>query len=260
MAYQGNYRTWARLAGEDLDDLTAGTGQLFKAVKGVDGKLANDGKTAIGILQYTGKTNEGITLGYDGIQKFVAGAAISSGDALLTVTTSGYFTNAGSGSWVVGKSLSNVASGAVGTGIFNFANPVPFDFSSGYQADFETIEFSAQADLSAAGAVGKGISINDGDFADSSELADGVLVTGTASGSTSICRAIGKVTARAGNVITINRSLKVTSGWFLDADSGDIIVGRSLAASAAGNSGSTFDAVVNFATPHYATSSLDVMY
>ena len=53
--------------------------------------------------------------------KFTAGAAVSPGRR-LTVTTSGYFVEADSGSYVVGRCLdSAVGSGSVGTGAFNFA-------------------------------------------------------------------------------------------------------------------------------------------
>lgn len=123
MAVQGNYNTWALIAAEDLNNLNAGTGHLFKAINAQTRKLATGGLAACGILQEGGATNEHITIGINGVQKFVAGGAVSSADTFLTVTTSGYFTAAGSGDYVVGKSLFTVASGAVGTGLFNFANP-----------------------------------------------------------------------------------------------------------------------------------------
>jgi hypothetical protein len=55
------------------------------------------------------------------VLKFTAGDAVSKGSR-LTVNGSGYFVEAVSGSYVVGRCLDTaVASGAVGTGAFNFA-------------------------------------------------------------------------------------------------------------------------------------------
>jgi hypothetical protein len=266
MAVENKIMTWTFKAQADIDDLTAGSGDIFKAVSNAAGDIASTGQDAIGILQFVGKDTEHVTFAHAGISKFTVNAAISSADVPLTVTTSGYFAEADSGDYVVGKFLegtnraTTLSSGSVGTGLFNFANKILLDSDSGHIAAYEVHEFSAKADLSTAGDLNKAISINDGDFADTSNDADGVLYTGTVSGGTSAARMMGKLDVRAGNVITINRSLKVTSGWFLDADSGDLIVGRALAASAAGNSGGTVAAVVNFATPHYATSCLDVQY
>ena len=73
-------------------------------------------------------------------------------------------------------------------------------------------------------------------------------------------RGTGRMLIRAGDVITEGRSLKVTSGWLLHANSGDVVVGRALQASAAANSGGTIFGEMNFANPHYATSCLDIMY
>jgi len=121
MAVEGRYFTWTLAAGEDLADLEPGTGHLFKAVALDDGKIAQDGREAGGILLYGGRQDEHVTLGYAGILKFTAGAAVAKGTR-LTVANSGYFTSAVSGSYVVGRCLDTaVASGAVGTGAFNFA-------------------------------------------------------------------------------------------------------------------------------------------
>ncbi len=121
MAVEGQYFAWTIAAGEDLDDFTPGSGTLFKAVALDDGKVANNGREAGGILVYGGKTAEHVTLGYAGVLKFTAGASIGVGKR-LTVTTSGYFIEAASGSYVVGRCLdSTVGSGSVGTGAFNFA-------------------------------------------------------------------------------------------------------------------------------------------
>lgn len=121
MAVEGQYFAWTIEAGEDLDDYTPGTGTLFKAVALDDGRLANDGREAGGILVYGGEGGEHVTLGYAGVLKFTAGAAVGAGRR-LTVTTSGYCVEAGSGTYVVGRCLDTaVGSGSVGTGAFNFA-------------------------------------------------------------------------------------------------------------------------------------------
>jgi hypothetical protein len=123
MAVEGRYFTWTLAAGEELADLQPGTGHLFKAVALDDGKIAQDGREAGGILLYGGRQDEHVTLGYAGILKFTAGAAVGKGNR-LTVSGSGYFSEAVSGSYVVGRCLDTaVASGAVGTGAFNFATP-----------------------------------------------------------------------------------------------------------------------------------------
>lgn len=123
MAIQGKHETWAMIAGEDMDDLTAGTGHIFKAVALDDQKIAANGLEAGGVLTQVGKNNEHVTLAVRGIMKFTAGGAVTAG-ARVTVTTSGYFTAAGSGDYVVGRALeAAVASGAVGHGLFDFANP-----------------------------------------------------------------------------------------------------------------------------------------
>lgn len=111
-------------AAEDLSNLVKGTGAIFKAVAADDRKLAANGLEAVGIICYGGESGNHITLDTAGIGKFTAGGAVSAG-ARLTVSGSGYFIAATSGSYVVGRALETaVASGAVGTGIFNFATPV----------------------------------------------------------------------------------------------------------------------------------------
>jgi len=121
MSVEGRYFTWTIPAGEDLDDLTPGAGDLFKAVALDDGQIAADGREAGGILLYGGRSAEHVTLGYLGVMKFAAGGAVAKGKR-LTVTTSGFFVEASSGSYVVGRCLdAAVSSGAIGTGAFNFS-------------------------------------------------------------------------------------------------------------------------------------------
>ena len=122
MSVEGRNFTWTIAAGEDLDDLTPGTGDLFKAVALDDGQIAANGREAGGILIYGGRSAEHVTLGYLGVLKFAAGAAVTTGRR-LTVAASGYFVEAASGSYVVGRCLdADVASGTIGTGAFNFSN------------------------------------------------------------------------------------------------------------------------------------------
>ena len=121
MSVEGRNFTWTIPAGEDLDNLTPGSGVIFKAVALDDGQPAMNGLEAGGILLYGGKANENVTLGYQGVMKFTSGAAVIKGRR-LTVTTSGYFIEAASGSYIVGRCLdTGVSSGAIGTGVFNFA-------------------------------------------------------------------------------------------------------------------------------------------
>ncbi len=121
MAVEGHYSAWTIAAGEDLDDFTPGTGDLFKAVALDDGQIANNDREAGSILLYGGKSNEHVTLGYAGVLKFTAGGTVAAGKR-LTVAGSGYMVEAGSGTYIVGRCLETaVSSGSVGTGAFNFA-------------------------------------------------------------------------------------------------------------------------------------------
>ena len=122
MAYSGKFETITIQASEALTDLTAGTGEIYKAV-GTTGAITGAPRSALGILQYGADDGGHVTLGYFGKMKFVAGGAVSAGRG-VTVTTSGYFTQAGSGDVIVGRAIDTaVASGAVGTGLFNFVTP-----------------------------------------------------------------------------------------------------------------------------------------
>ena len=260
MAVENKHFTWSFVAGEDMDSLNKGTGALHKAVDGAK-TIAANGSEAIGLLKYVGKSDEHVTIAPMGITKYVASAAISAG-AVLTVTTSGYITTADSGSVVVGKNLNTaVASGAIGTGIFDFSNTAGFDSSSGHVSTYEEFGFTTQNDLSGAGDSNKFVNFVGGDFGASANVTGGVLLTGTASGTTSTGRVSGIVLVRAGGVFTVGQSVTcAASGWAAVANSGDLIIGRAVAASAAGNSGSTFKIALNAATPHYATNCFDVQY
>ena len=258
MAFENRQVSFSYTAGENHDNLTAGSGALYKAIAINDQKFANNGLEASGILIYGAKSGEYATAVISGISKFTAGAAITAGQQ-LTVSTSGYITAAASGDAVVGMNWeSSVASGAIGTGVFQFGTNPAFDVASGTRAG--QVSFTSQADLTVALAQYKAITVSSGDFA-SAPTAGAILYTGTASGSTSFGRSVGQVTARAGGVILNGQSLTAAaSGWVVAANSGQVIIGRALSASAAANSGSTFTAMVNFATPHFATNCFDVMY
>lgn len=123
MAVRNKNLTWHIAAGGDLQDLTAGTGKIFKAVALDDGDIAANGQEAGGILEYVGNTGDHVTLAISGISKFTAAAAVAAG-ARMTVTGSGYMTTATSGSYIIGRNLETaVTSGSVGTGFFDFSVP-----------------------------------------------------------------------------------------------------------------------------------------
>jgi len=116
MVWGGEYETLTIVALEALDT------HQYQAVALDDGKVANNGSEAIGILLNKPKINEHATLAYKGISKFRAGGAITKGKR-MTVATSGYFTTAGSGYYTVGRALETVTSGSIGVGAFDFTNP-----------------------------------------------------------------------------------------------------------------------------------------
>jgi hypothetical protein len=243
-------------ATESLNDPTKGTGHIYKAINVASGQITGDAQAAGGILTQPATNGSNIAFTVAGVAKYTAGGTVSANNE-LTVTTSGYFTAAASGDYIVGKAYADSTSGSVGTGMFDFSKNPKVDTTSAYIATYETVGVAATEDLS--GAVSKAIS-GAGVIADGSNEALGILEAATNSGATGLIRPTGLVPWKAGNVIGIGDSLKVTSGWALAADSGDLVVGRAMQASAAGNSGSTFTAAVDFASPHYATSCLDVQY
>lgn len=115
--HQGKFETVSIDAGADL------SAAQYKAVV-VGGTIAAD-STAIGLLQNKpAASGRAATVGYAGLMKAYAAAAITAG-ARLTVTTSGYVTTATSaqidGGFVVGKALAAANSGDLFPGLFNFA-------------------------------------------------------------------------------------------------------------------------------------------
>ena len=129
MSIQNKYMSWTFKASNALDNLVAGTGHLYKAVSNGAGDIAASGDKASGILQQGGPANGHVSFGYAGLMKFTTGAAISSKDVALTVTTSGYMVEATSGTFIVGRYLGgtnnavSISSGSVATGMFDFTKP-----------------------------------------------------------------------------------------------------------------------------------------
>lgn len=100
-------------------DLTANA-SMYKALA-VGGTIAANNSTAFGLQQSKAKTGEGVTVGYFGEMKAVAGAAISAGGKLM-ITTSGFVITATSGTIGIGKALEAANSGDLFRGLFDFTN------------------------------------------------------------------------------------------------------------------------------------------
>ena len=243
---QERWEPYTLVAGENLDDVTPGTGDLFKAISIDDGIHSANGAEAGGILQYGGQSGEHVTIGYMGVMKFTAGGAITAGDRMV-VTNSGYILTQQSGSHVVGRcGRTDVASGEVGVGIFNFLTPDFLETESSFNIDFGNFEeMTTQNDLSGI-ARGFGVDINGGDIAAAGAPCKGVLLTGVASGDAAMVQVAGKVEMRAGNVILQGQEVRcAASGWFVAAVADDYVFARAIDASAAGGSGGLFTGVVN---------------
>ncbi len=84
----------------------------------LDGLIAETTLPAIGLLQNKPLNGDHMTVGYKGQMKAFAGAAINS-DAQLGVTTSGFIIAVTTSAYI-GKTLVQVASGDLFTGIFDF--------------------------------------------------------------------------------------------------------------------------------------------
>ena len=258
MSQMGNFVPYTIASATSLFNTIAGVGNLYKAMT-MAGVPANNAHPngAMGILQTYGWSGDNVTLGLAGHMKYVAGATVTSG-ARLTVTTSGYFISAVSGSPIVGMNLrQGVASGMVGNGYFNaFTNPVPFTTGSWDTYDF--LSFGAQVDLSAAAAVGLGVNVASGSLATGSSAAGqafatfgGVLVAGTVSGGTSWAKTAGTALARASGTIVFGDPITVASGGlFTVAASGAGVSGGQAIASAV--SGATFR--LRLGVPHVLTT------
>ena len=118
MSFQGRYAPFNFAAGEALNTV----GHEGVAIALADGKVANNGQEARGILMSKPANGQQGQIGINGIMKFRAGGAVAVG-ATLTVTTSGYFTVSASGDYLVGHCGETAAtSGSLATGIFHFAS------------------------------------------------------------------------------------------------------------------------------------------
>jgi len=201
-------------AGEDLNS------HQFLAVCIDDGKVANNGEEATGILLNKPKSGEHATLAYIGEIDFFAGAAISKGNK-LTVTTSGYIITADSSDTVVGEAKEAITSGSLGTGFFCFPN-----------ASIPSKRAQYPITCTLAAAAGTAYNLKDGQTADNGEEACGVVVSALSSGGTGemtvggLCQGLGDKAhaSSAGDPLTVT-----TSGYFLPADSGDYICARAMA-------------------------------
>lgn len=118
MSYANKQNTTTIQVKENLNT----TGHQFKAIALDDGKVANNGLEAGGILLNKPKNNEFATLVVSGEAKFKAGAGLSIG-ARLTIATSGWFTASVSGDYYMGRAKEAVTSGSTGVGFFNFSAP-----------------------------------------------------------------------------------------------------------------------------------------
>jgi hypothetical protein len=96
-------------AGEALN--TAGHEGVAIAL--ADGKVANSGDEAVGILASKPESGEHGSIIIMGIGKGRAGAALTKGQR-LTVSTSGYFTAAASGDYHAARAMEAITSGSLG--------------------------------------------------------------------------------------------------------------------------------------------------
>jgi hypothetical protein len=184
---------------------------LYHAFAVVDGQLAANAEEASGILLSKPYTNEFATIGYHGEMKFAAGGAIAKGGK-ITVTTSGWFTAAGSEDTVVGEAKLAVTSGSIGTGFFQFASVVD-----------RTNFFVKEVTPASVFIAGTAYCLGDNLQADNGREAAGVAPSALTSGTAGDVVVFGIVNVRmdpakvssAGDVLTV-----ATSGYFTVADSG----------------------------------------
>jgi hypothetical protein len=102
-------------------DLTAASA-LHKAISLISGTITPTALAAIGVLKSNGLSGNNVSVCYWGITKVSAGAAVSTAGYPLTVTTSGWFTAATSGQFVVGRSLATATSGDLLSAMVDFTN------------------------------------------------------------------------------------------------------------------------------------------
>ena len=207
--------------------LESSTAAQYHAIAFNDGLLANNGEEASGILLNKPASGEFATLGVSGEIKYAAGAAITKG-AKLTVATSGWFTTANSYDAIVGEAKYTVTSGSIGTGLFSFAGAI-------YAGSPWVIPVTAAAVITA----GCAVDLSDYKVADASDACDGIAMS-TAALSGTINVAVGGIaTALMGAVTAVaGMTLKATtSGYFVEADSGDMCNAKCITDTASGLTG-----------------------
>lgn len=118
LTFNSQAMTVTLTAGEDLNDYTEGTGDIYKAIAGDDGQIAANGSEAIGILVYGAASGNQVTVVTAGPTKCTAGGAVTKGNP-LTVSASGYITVAASGNAIVGQALETTTSGSIFKAQFN---------------------------------------------------------------------------------------------------------------------------------------------
>ena len=119
MTVEGKHESMAVVAGEDMNTEAF----QYHAVALDDGKIANNGLEAIGILKGKPKSGDHMQVAYKGRIKYRAGGAITA-PARVTINTSGWITAGASGDYIVGRAISTVTSGSIGDGLFDFTAPV----------------------------------------------------------------------------------------------------------------------------------------
>lgn len=102
-------------------DLTAASA-MHHAISLISGTITPTARESIGVLKSNGLSGNHVAVCYQGITKVAAGAAVGSAGAPLTVTTSGWFTGATSGMYVVGRSLASGSSGDLIAAMVDFKN------------------------------------------------------------------------------------------------------------------------------------------
>lgn len=207
------------------EDLSA-AGAQFHGVAFADGKLANNADECSGILQNSPASGDHAALVYAGESKYAAGGAISAGGK-ITVSTSGWFTSAGSNDTVVGEAKNTVTSGSLGTGIFEFANVG--NAASGVIFGVTTAE-SVLA--------GKAYALVDNKLANNAGEAAGILVAAIGTSGTGDIVVSGKVQATYADSYGANHPLMATtSGYMTTQLSGQGMNAYTLTAADSGTDG-----------------------
>jgi len=211
-----------------IEILESSTAAQYHAIAFNDGLLANTAEEASGILQNVPASGEFATLAVSGESKYAAGAAVTKGDK-LTVTTSGWFTGADSDDAIVGEAKYTVTSGSIGTGLFSFAQTV-------YQGAPWIYPVTVAAKVETAGVA---FDLSDNKVADASDAGDGIILTTAALSGTANIAVAGIVNGcMGGGDSTAGMTLMATtSGYLIEADSGDMCNAKALTVILSGTTG-----------------------